>query len=289
VIRTALLLLLLLPSTAQADEDAPGPEALDARGRMAEAMYLESGAGDYEAAVAVYRALLERGDALDERTAAEACMRLGLAHERLEQVAEAEAAYDRILRKYPNTSWSNDAQQRLRSLDEDRKRVSKLPVRWTFDDDLGGLFHARNRTQKGRLTWEPEADGPQAPGVAAWQTYVTGGEDDLTVVGFDPTLLLQGELSLRLRVRNFPAHLVFFLVDAAGGRYASATSVVRPEEGWRTVSLGPADFVDRSRAPGESGFQAQAGITYLMIQDVTGYSSTDRGENVLLLDDLEVR
>jgi tetratricopeptide (TPR) repeat protein len=289
VIRAALALLALLSTAALADDDPAAQQKIEARAQMAEALYLESGMGDYEGALAVYRSLLDRGEELDDRTAAEACMRLGLAHERLDQAREAEAAYEEILRKYPNTGWSSDAHQRLRSLDEDRKRVQRLPVTWDFESDLGGLFHARNRTQKGRLTWEMSTEGPHAPGLAVWQTYVTGGEDDLTVVGFDPLLTVQGQVSMQIRTRNFPAHLVFFLVDAEGGRYSSATTVVRPEQGWRTVALGPGDFVDRSRGPQERNFQAQRGITYLMIQDVTGYSSTDRGENVLVLDDLAIR
>ena len=289
MIRPVLLLALLLPAAAWAEANPSAAAKLEARAQMADALYLESAVGDFEGALAVYQALVDRSAELDDRTAAEACMRLGLAHERLEQVPQAEASYEEILRKYPNTGWSSDAQQRLRSLDEDRKQVQKLPVAWSFETDLGGLFHARNRTQKGRLTWEPSSDGPHAPGLAVWQTYVTGGEDDLTVVGFDDSLTLQGQVSMQLRTRNFPAHLVFFLVDAAGGRYSSATTVVRPEQGWRTVALGPADFVDRSRGPQERIFQAQGGITYLMIQDVTGYSSTDRGENVVLLDDLAIR
>lgn len=284
-----VLLALLLPAVALAQAPPDRAAKVEARAQMAEALYLESGLGDYEAARDVYKSLVDRSAELDEGTAAEACMRLGLAHERLEDVAEAEAAYEEVLRKYPNTGWSTDASQRLRSLDEDRKQVQQLPVAWDFEQDLGGLFHARNRAQKGRLTWELSSDGPHAPGIAVWQTYVTGGEDDLAVVGFDEALTVQGQVSLQIRTRNFPAHLVFFLVDTEGGRYSSATTVVRPEQGWRTVALGPSDFVDRSRGPQERVFQAQTGITYLMVQDVTGYSSTDRGENVLQLDDLAIR
>jgi hypothetical protein len=49
-----------------------------------------------------------------------------------------------------------------------------------------------------------------------------------------------------------------------------------------------ADFTNRGAGAG-GAYEPQAGIRYLMIQDATGSNSTDRGENVILVDNLSVR
>ncbi len=282
-----LLLALLLPALALAAPDADRIQ--QARNTLADALLLESGMGDYEGARDRYQQLLDSPEGLPEGIVAEACMRLGMAHERLNEPDKAEEAYEKVLREHADTSWTQDARHRLRSLDEDRKQVQALPVAWDFEEGLGGLFHARNRAQKGRLAQERPVDGLKPRGVASWRSYVTGGEDDLVVVGFNPELTVRGHISLQVKALNFPAHLVFVLVQGGGGRFSSAATVVRPEQGWQTVALGPSDFIDRSRDPEDRVFVAQDGITYMMVQDITGYSSTDRGENVVLLDDLAVR
>ena len=218
-----LLAALLLPSLALAAPDAD--RAQGARNTLADALFLESGMGDYEGALDRYQQVLDAPEGLASGILAEACMRLGMAHERLDQPDAAEAAYEKVLREHPNTSWAQDAQHRLRSLDEDRKQVQALPVAWDFEDDLGGLFHARNRAQKGRLAQERSADGLHPRGVASWRSYVTGGEDDLVVVGFNPDLTVRGHISLQVKALNFPAHLVFVLVQGGGGRFSSAATV----------------------------------------------------------------
>lgn len=261
---------------------------LDARARMADAVYLESGTGDLRGALRAYSQLsLTQGVPAD--IAAEATLRLGLAREALGEAGEAEEAYRDLLERFPSTLWATEARSRLQSLEEERKVVRSLPIRFDFDSDVAGLFHAPSRSTKGRLTHEQVDREGGLEGVVAWETYVIGGEDDLIVVGFDPSLRVQGDVELSVHARSFPVHLSFFLIDQAGTRYGTTTRVVRPEQGWKHLVVSASDFSDRSAGATGGGYEPHAGITYLMIQDATGYSSTDRGENVILIDNLSVR
>lgn len=292
--RGAMLALVLLatPAAAEGPPTAEPPlSPLEARGLVAEALLLESGAGDYRRACDTYRALLARSDGLPDILVSEALLRLGLAHETLaggpealvlEEADRAESAFQELLERFPTTRWADDARYRLRSLEEHRKIVPALPTRFSFDADVGGLFHARSRRHKGRLGQETN-DGE---GVAAWRSYVIGGEDDLLMVRFAQKESRPLSVRVRVSARNFPAHLTFFLVDVDGVNHATQVRNVRPEDGWVTLSFKPEDFsslgADRSTKVGARP------IRYLMIQDVTGHSSTDRGENIVLFDDLEI-
>jgi len=265
-----------------------GADSLDARARMADAIYLESGMGDLQGAMRAYQQL-SLGDSIPADLAAEATLRLGLAREALGEATAAEDSYRDLLGRFPSTLWATEARSRLQSLEEERKVVRELPVGFRFDADVAGLFHAPSRSTKGRLTHELVDREAGSEGVVAWETYVIGGEDDLIVVGFDPTLRIEGEVELSVLARSFPVHLTFFLIDEAGTRYGTTTRVVRPEQGWKHLVVAASDFGDRSAGSSGTAYAPRAGITYLMIQDATGYSSTDRGENVILLDNLHVR
>ena len=289
VARVCLLAALIVAgTTAHVAADEP-LDRVAARALMADALYLESGMGDHRGAARIYAEIVDRGDEVPIDLAAEACLRMGLAEEALGQAEQAEEAYRKLLARYPSTSWGADARGRLQSLEEDRKVVRSLPVEFRFGSDVGGLFHARSRSNKGRITPEQVEKDGTPDGVAAWRTYVIGGEDDIVVLGFDPQLELQGTVELAVRAANFPAHLSFFLVHQDGTRYGSHSWVVRPEEGWQQLALEAADFQDRAGGSAGGLYRPGTGIRFLMIQDVTGHSSTDRGENLILIDDLTVR
>lgn len=272
--------LLLVPLSAVAEEPVPSP-----RDVLADGLYLESGMGDYAGASKRYESILAREDVPDHLRA-EALVRVGLARERLGEVEAAESAYRLLLKDLSSSRWAEDARSRIQSIEEDRKRVRALPVAYTFTTDTGGLFHARTRSHKGSLSHEVLDDETGRHEVASWRTYVVAREDDLTQVGFGDDVVVHGRLTLTLRAVSFPAHLVFFLVDADGRRFGTATQVVRPEEGWRTLRFAASDFRDRASG-GEEGYIGKP-ITNLWIQDVTGYSSTDRGENIIWLDELRL-
>ncbi len=277
----ALLALGLLATSAFAADGEPPPREV-----IADGLYLESGMGDHAGAAGRYESVLARSDVPDHLRA-EAFLRLGLARERLQEIGKAEEAYATLIEELPGSRWSEDARSRLQSLQEDRKRVRSLPLRFTFDSGTDGLFHARTRAHKGALNHEVLQDEAGQHAVASWRTYVVAREDDLTQVGFGDGVRVQGDLTVRLRAVSFPAHLVFFLVDAEGRRFGTATQVVRPEDGWKTLTFTAADFRDRASGS-EDGYAAEA-ITNLWMQDVTGYASTDRGENVIWIDELALR
>lgn len=280
----AALALLLLG----AGGDGEPLDRVEARARIADGLYLESGMGDYRGSLQVYQELV-LAEGVPDGVAAEAMLRMGLAREALDEPQEAEAAYRTLLDEYPSTHRAVEARSRLQSLEEDRKVVRTLPVTFDFDIGVGGLFHARSRSTKGRLTHEKVERGGKLDGIVAWETYVIGGEDDIVVLGFEDDLRLTGDIALRVHARTFPAHLSFFLVDRDGRRFGTTTRVVRPEEGWRTLSLSASDFQDRSAGSTGGAYRPRAGMAYLMIQDATGHSSTDRGENLILIDDLAVQ
>ena len=281
-IAVALLLTGLLATAAHAQSrDGEQPRDL-----IADGLYLESGMGDYAGAAARYRELTERTDVADHLLA-EAWFRLGRAEERLGNVEPAEVAYQHILDSMAASRWAEDARSRLQSIEEDRKRVRGLPVKFQFTDDTGGLFHARTHSHKGTLAHEVLEDHEGSHRVASWRTYVAAREDDLTQVGFAPGVVVRGDLALELRAVNFPAHLVFFLVDEEGRRFGTATQVVRPEDGWKRLEFSARDF--RDRASGSEDPYSPEAITNLWIQDVTGYASTDRGENIIWIDELDLR
>ena len=282
----ALLLLLLGSATARADEASP---EIHARALMADALFLESGMGDFRGALRLYREIVETTASTPTGLIAEAWLRMGLAHEALGEVEQAESAYQSLLAAHATVAWASDARSRLQSLDEDRRMVRSLPVAFAFDEDVGGLFHARSRPNKGRIDHETVEVGGQQEGLVSWRTYVTSGEDDLLVLGFDRGLLVHGDIGVRVRAVQFPVHLSFILVDREGTRFVSLTFIVRPEEGWQQLALEALDFQDRSEGSGGASYRPRTGLGFLMIQDVTGHNSTDRGENLILLDDLAVR
>ena len=273
----AALGLSLLASPVLADD----PSARDV---IADGLYLESGMGDLTGAAQRYQTVIDT-EGVADHLRAEALLRLGLARERLDDVTSAEAAYRMLLDELPGSRWSEDARSRLQSIEEDRKRVRALPVAFTFDEGTDGLFHARTSTHKGSLNHEVLEDADGRHEVASWRTYVVAREDDLTQIGFGEGVVVGGRLSLTLRAVGFPAHLIFFLVDTDGRRFGTAPQVVRPEEGWRTLTFGATDFRDRSG--GDEPYRAKE-LTNLWIQDVTGYSSTDRGENIIWIDALSL-
>lgn len=279
---TVILATILLLVGAPALHAAPA-DRLEIRALLADALYLESGMGDLRGSLAIYQDIA-RGDDVPPDLAAEALLRQGLAHEALGEPDQAEAAWLRLMELHPGGSRAGDARFHLDRLEQEHKRIRSLPARLGFDRDVGSLFHGGSRSDRGQLDQELlEVDGV-LDGVAAWRTWVVGGEEDLVAVGFDAGLRLQGEVELEVRSSGFPAHLVVELVDAAGRSYSSTTFVVTPDQGWVRIQLTAEDLRDGDRtwSPGD-------GAAHLEIHDITGRRSTDRGENLVLLDDLVAR
>lgn len=274
----ALLLTsgLLLAATASA---AP-PDRLETRARLADALYLESGMGDLRGALVIYQDISRMQGVAGDLTA-EALLRQGLAHAALGEPQEAETAWLRLMELHPSSSRAGDARLHLDRLERERSRITSLPAVLGFDRDLGGLLHARSLSDRGQLEQLlTELDG-ELEGVAAWRTWVAAGQEDVVSVGFATGLTLQGDIELEIRTGSFPAHLVIELVDEDERSFASLPIVVTPEQGPLRIELSAGTLRDRGETwtPG-------AAAARLEIHDVTGRRSTDRGENLILLDDL---
>ncbi|MEE2829294.1 MAG: hypothetical protein VX498_08910 [Myxococcota bacterium] len=280
------LLLSAGSAPLQADE---GLSRLEAHKLIADALYLESGMGEYERAAAIYSEVLKNSGALGPEVQAEAAHRRAMAFEALGRAEEAERAYLLLLDRFDSTSWSVEARSRLQALQQARKTVRSLPIDYDFEAGLAGLFHSPTRSTKGRLEQQSAPAGSAGGGVAVWRTRVVASEDDLLLLAFDGRLKVRGEVSLRVRSERFPAHLSFVLEDEAGQRFASKSLRVRPQDGWTELTIRAPQFRSAGEEERRGAYRARDGMAYLIIRDLTGFSSTDRGENRLLLDDLKVR
>ena len=258
-------------------------DRLEARARLADALYLESGMGDYRGALAVYDELA-RSDGIPGDLAAEALLRQGLAHELLGEIEPAEAAWLRLLELHPSSSRAADALLRLDRLERTRQQITSLPVDLSFARDLGGLLHARSARDRGQLDQGLVDVRGALDGIAAWRRWVAAGETDHVALGFADGLDLQGRVQLEVLTENFPVHLLFRIIDRAGRAHDSETLVVTPDQGWVEVTLGSSDFTS-----GPYPWTPSAGLGRFEIHDITGRRSTDRGESQILLDDLSVR
>lgn len=277
------LVLLACAVQARAEEPAkrPDPDAL-----LAEALYLESGMGDYRGALAIYRDLAEMDDLLPG-LAADVLLRAALAHEAIGELAEAEAPLLRLSEAFPDTPQAEVARHRLEARARAEARAASLPANLTFDTDTGGLRKGPGASGRGRIEHELIDDGSGLAGVAAWRTRVVAGKDDAVVLGLDPALPFQGDVRFRVRAGRFPAFLEPRLLLPDGTTFAAEVWEVGPEQGWVVIELSSADF--RSAGVVPVPFRQGTGVEGIEIRDTTGLRSTDEGDNPIFLDDLIVR
>ncbi|MCK6526339.1 hypothetical protein L6R50_01840 [Myxococcota bacterium] len=267
----------------------PGDD-LRARELLGDGLYLESGMGDYRGAVERYRQAAALSD-VDPGTRGEVLFRLGHALERLGERAEAGAAFQGVLDLPTGRSrWSEPARVRLTRIRESEGAVRDLPAALDFERDGGGWQHSSHYAAKGTVQRvEDAAIARTGSGVLEWRTTVVAREDDLIYLPLDTEPQAPRRVSFAVRTTAFTARLFLFAVLADGSRYSSPGFVVSPADGWihRDLHLA-SDF--RPIAGQVSGTPLDPSrIKFLMLQDATGYFSTDRGENRILLDDFLVR
>ncbi|MEM9598971.1 MAG: tetratricopeptide repeat protein [Acidobacteriota bacterium] len=96
-----------LPGLADEDVAASPAELLE------EAIYAEQTVGDLDGAIEIYRRILAR-DGVPARHGAQAQFRLGMGLRALGETAEAEAAFEALLRDFPEqTTWADQAREQL--------------------------------------------------------------------------------------------------------------------------------------------------------------------------------
>jgi len=240
--------------------DAMAAETVDATPGVAEAYCLEG---------------LENADAADPLRGD---LLLCLARNRL-KVGNEPGAMD-ALRRVPATSaaWA-PARALLDQLEIRRIALPAPPVSCTFDRDTCGFVRTWEMLDKGVV----EARDLGDERVLAWDTTVKDGEDDRLHLAFAEDATVRS-VSFLVRANPFPASVRVVLTSGAGARFLGPV-LTAPTEAWASVALPITAFrpVDGGRGgpPGS--------VRLLELVDLTGTVSADRGANVVLLDDLEIR
>ena len=158
--------------------------------------------------------------------------------------------------------------------------ITKVPLRWTFDHDVGGFVHPWTFQEKGSISVAPGDGGDP---YLQWSTDVVPGSVDELVVGFHaPSPAPRGvRLSVRSHGTDTRLHLLF--TDIWGRVYAYAGNEVVPADKWTDldVHFDQLQGLDRT----EPALQTQQ-LDRLVVQDRA--ASGHAGQNVIDIDDFEV-
>jgi len=281
-------LTLALACSAAAQDHAPTPASwTEARELLAEGTFLESGLGDQAGANALYERGLEMED-LEPELEAELLFRLAEGRERMGDRDSAAELLQTLLEQHARVEpWSSLAHIRRLRLDEHARRILDLPIHMGFGNGMEAWLHAGGGTgRRDGLQWTDEI-GREEPGALVWNSrVVTQTRDDIYLCFSNPSPEL-ATVELWVRSVDFPAHLILFLVEEGGTRFASGHYVVEPAAGWLRIGSDLDDFFlfpgeDVTRHPDERRIQ------YLILEDATATYSTDRGTNRLLIDDVRL-
>lgn len=287
-IRALPIVLALAVATApRAEEGSAGEDPWrTAREVLSQAMYLESGLGDLQAACDLYEEGLHI-EGLDPEFEAELLFRLGAARERMGQSAEAAAAFQVLLDEHGNRQpWGELAHQRAQRIAEQTRAIDELPISHDFDVGLGDWLHSGGYERRSSVQWTGEV-GRTAEGALLWESVVRGHVRDDVYLSFASPSPRLHHVELWVRAVDFPAHLILTLVEEGGVRFASGLYVVEPADGWTKIG---SDIDDFYLFPGDDATRHPdpVRLTFLLLEDATSTYSTDRGLNRLLIDDVSV-
>jgi len=251
---------------------------------IAEGLYLESALGDYEAATRLYeRGLKQEG--LEPQQQAELMYRAASGHERLGDPVQATQMFEALLDAHATEEpWAGLAHENLLHLAERERQIGRLPQHLTFDAGAEAWLHAGGYQRRRGLEWT-DAVGHAAAGAVIWQSWVlTQARDEVYLTFTNPSPPLH-TVELWIRAVDFPAHLILFLVEEGGSRFASGLYVIEPADGWVRIRSSLDDFF---LFPGEdvTRHPAPDRIDFLLLEDATATYSTDRGINRIILDDV---
>lgn len=238
---------------------------------------------DQAAAIAVYETLLadlSDGDPLR----AELSLWLGLAQlDDGRQDAAVESLRDAVRLGGPDVRLQ--ARRVLAELLLRERAIVSLPFTTTFADGVGPVVRGWTHDLPDALALAPgdPADGT----VLAWAVDVQAGEDDFVRLELRPDAGPVTRLRLRLRSTAFEAQVRVMVEDAQGERWTAPVQAV-PAGTWVGIDRGLLDFAPAD-APAALRRPEAGQVRAIEIRDVTGYHSIDRGENVLWIDDLDLR
>lgn len=169
------------------------------------------------------------------------------------------------------------AEALLSRIELQRRGAIGLPIRWDFSQ--GPMSFSRSLDDDaGRLATRL-IDGNPA---LIWPMLVRSGGIGHISLSLAQELPIR-YLAFRARAERFPANLQVVLLSPDGGRF-SAPLVVVPTGRWMRVEWRVESFraIDgRAEAP-----LRRARV--VVFQELTGYLSSDRGDNALFIDDLRI-
>lgn len=266
------MLLLLATGLAQG-----GPEAWEAihDGRLIEAL-----GGDPSEAVLQYEqalSYLEEGD--PDRP--ELMYWLGRARYTAGDIEGARTALRAAL---DDPRWQDRAWAFLSRVEARVHAVSKLPHQEDFSRSFGALVRGWTRFSEGGLE---RLDGVSPGGTALkWSTVVREGEPDFIYVFLKELRRPPRRIRIFMSARGFPAHVRFVAEDTEGRRWTGPVVTLSTTE-WVAIDQQIRDFV-LEEDPQAGRMPPGTHLRLVQLYDVTAQTASDRGDNVILIDDFEL-
>jgi len=265
------LLLAGLWTTAQAQD-------LRAWQGMYEGLLKEAAEGDAAGAQEWYWGLLAGLDNSDP-TAGELHYWMGRASY---LSGDADRARRELRAAQDDPTAAPHARALLGQIDAQELRIRRLPVTHDFRLGTAHWLHSWQHGDKGTIEARPLP--PEGEPAMAWTTTVEDREDDQIVVYFDDPEPAPSLVRMSLRSENFPAYVLPSLHDDRGRSYAPDEPVAIPTDRWVPVEFALTDF-----PPREGNEPLRPGdLEALVLRDVTAFYSSDRGANVLYVDEVHI-
>ncbi len=170
----------------------------------------------------------------------------------------------------------------LGQIDAQELRIRRLPVSHDFRLGTAHWLHSWQHGDKGSIEARPLP--PEGEPAMAWSTTVEDREDDQIVVYFDRPQPAPAVVRMSLRSEAFPAYVLPSLYDDRGRRYAPEAPVAVPTDRWVPVEFRVTDFPSTE---GQQGLDPED-LEALVLRDVTAFYSSDRGPNVVYVDEVHI-
>lgn len=247
---------------------------------LEDALLVESVYGDLESAARTYEQLVRRL-AVDDPSRAEALLALGRARAELGEPDLARAA---LLEGIRTASCLDPCQDLLGRIELEQESITRIPVRWTFDDADHGFFHPWQFDDKGTIRLERTRANDME---LVWSTVIDIRKGDQLVVGFRRPQPTPRRVQFEVRSEATDAWLQVIFIDDHGRSYAVETGAFWVPVGRTTFvdvdlqTLHPIDPLDPPFDPGR--------VSRLQIRDVSAVEGARPGPNTMYLDDFTVR
>ncbi|MCP4807251.1 MAG: tetratricopeptide repeat protein [Proteobacteria bacterium] len=243
-----------------------------------EGMLIESAEGDLDGAIGWYEGLIT-GIPDDDPSLGELNFWLGRARY-AEGDAEGARKALRIAMDAPDVE--DRARALLAQIDSEELRVRRLPMTYKFSSGTGHWLHSWKHGDKGYLASEvpPSSEDP----ALAWHTNVVDRETDAIGLWFDDRAPRPDAIEMDLRSGDFAATLRLIVEDDAGQRWEYA-EIRTSTSAWVRVEAPLSEFIPLDAGSGSHPRSVRA----LSLWDVTAYTRPDRGENVIYMDNLQIR